>query len=82
MIKPSLDELNLLVDSKYSLVIVAARRGREIQAGKPKMVDSRSNKPVTIALEEIALGKIHYDRNRVTSYEAIEADELAAEAAE
>lgn len=79
MIKPSLDELNQMVDSKYSLVIVAARRGREIQAGKQKLVDSRSNKPVTIALEEMALGKIAYDRNRVVQYEAIEAEEYAHE---
>lgn len=79
MIKPSLDELTLKVDSKYSLVIVAARRGREIQAGKMKLVDSRSNKPVTIALEEMALDKIAYDRNRVVQYEAIEAEEYAQE---
>jgi DNA-directed RNA polymerase subunit omega len=82
MIKPSLDQLTEKVDSKYSLVIVAARRGREIQAGKAKLVDSRSNKPVTIALEELALGKIAYDRNRVIQYEAIEAEEYANEAGE
>jgi DNA-directed RNA polymerase subunit omega len=79
MIKPSLDQLSEKVDSKYSLVIVAARRGREIQAGKPKLVDSRSNKPVTIALEELALGKITYDRHRTVTYDESEAFEEPAQ---
>jgi DNA-directed RNA polymerase subunit omega len=64
MIKPSLDQLVERVDSKYTLVILAARRGREIQAGKPKLVESRSNKPVTIALEELVAGKLFYERPR------------------
>lgn len=62
MIKPSLDQLSERVDSKYTLVIVAARRGREIQAGKPKLVDSRSNKPVTVALEEFVSNKLFFER--------------------
>jgi DNA-directed RNA polymerase subunit omega len=62
MIKPSLDQLVEKVDSKYTLVILAARRGRTIQDGKPKQVDSKSNKPVTIALEEIVAGKLFFER--------------------
>ncbi|HYF75760.1 MAG TPA: DNA-directed RNA polymerase subunit omega [Symbiobacteriaceae bacterium] len=67
MIKPSLDQLSEKVDSKYTLVILGARRGRDIQAGKPKMVDSRSNKPVTIALEELVAGKIFFERAKQTT---------------
>lgn len=62
MIKPSLDQLVEKVDSKYTLVILSSRRGREIQDGKPKMVDSRSNKPVTVALEELVGGKLFFER--------------------
>jgi len=62
MIKPSLDQLAERVDAKYTLVIIAARRGRDIQAGKNKQVDSRSNKPVTIALEELVAGKLFFER--------------------
>lgn len=65
MIKPSLDQLTEKVDSKYTLVIIAARRGRDIQAGTPKQVDSRSNKPVTVALEELAGGKLFFERVKV-----------------
>lgn len=62
MIKPSLDQLVEKVDSKYTLVILGSRRGRDIQTGKPKMVDSRSNKPVTIALEELVANKLFFER--------------------
>lgn len=64
MIKPSLDQLVEKVDSKYTLVILGARRGRDIQAGKPKQVDSRSNKPVTIAFEELVAGKLFFERTK------------------
>lgn len=64
MIKPSLDQLMEKVDSKYTLVILGARRGRDLQAGKPKQVDSRSNKPVTIALEELVAGKLFFERGK------------------
>jgi DNA-directed RNA polymerase subunit omega len=65
MIKPSLDQLVEKVDSKYTLVILGARRGRDIQAGSPKMVESRSNKPVTIALEELVAGKLFFERIKI-----------------
>lgn len=64
MIKPSLDQLVERVDAKYTLVIISARRARDLQAGMSKMVDSRSNKPVTIALEELVAGKLFFERQR------------------
>lgn len=64
MIHPSLDVLVNLVDSKYTLVVAAAKRGREIMSGKAAAVNSRSNKPVTVALEEIAAGKLKLERTR------------------
>jgi len=63
------------VDSKYSLVILAAKRAREInsyysQLGEgrgefvPPLVESGglTNKPLSIALQEIAEGKINAER--------------------
>lgn len=64
MIKPSLDQLIAKVDSKYSLVVAAAKRGRELMNGRPKVVDSKSNKPVTVALEELVAGRLHLERPR------------------
>ena len=53
MIYPSLDHLLKKVDSKYTLVVLTARRAREVVAGDRILVNSKSNKAVTIALEEI-----------------------------
>lgn len=64
MIKPALDSLIDKVDSKYTLVVAAAKRGRDLLIGKPRQVDSHSNKPVTVALEELDAGKLFYERTR------------------
>ena len=62
MIYPSLDHLLKKVDSKYTLVVLTARRAREIVAGDRLLVNSKSNKAVTIALEEIGADKVTYER--------------------
>ena len=62
MIYPSLDLLLSKVDSKYTLVVLTARRAREVVAGEPVMVNSKSNKAVTIALEEIGADQVSYER--------------------
>src|SRR5206468_10937886 len=75
MIEPKIDDLLASVDSKYSLVILAAKRAREInsyynQLGEgrgefvPPLVETGglTNKPLSIALEEIAEGKINAER--------------------
>ncbi|GBG56184.1 DNA-directed RNA polymerase subunit omega [Sporomusaceae bacterium FL31] len=64
MIHPSLDALVNKVDSKYTLVVLAAKRARELMSGENSTVDSKSNKQVTVALEEVAQGKIAYERTK------------------
>lgn len=64
MIRPSLDILVDKVDSKYTLVVLAAKRAREIMDGSPLLTECRSNKPVTMALEEVAQQKITYERTK------------------
>lgn len=64
MINPSLDVLVNKVDSKYTLVVLAAKRAREILEGDHSLIESKSNKQVTIALEEVAEGKITYERTK------------------
>ena len=69
MINPQIEELLDRVDSKFSLVTLAARRARQInsyfnQLGDglghmvPPQVSSVSRKPLSIAFEEIAVDKI------------------------
>ena len=61
MIKPLLEALLDRVGNKYALVIVAAKRARQIKEGALSMVDVDTGSPVTAALEEIAAGKIRYE---------------------
>ena len=77
MIHPRIDELLNVdaggVDSRYALVIVAAKRARQInnyhhQLGEgtfddnpPPLVESRSKNYLTMAMEEISEGLLTYD---------------------
>ena len=78
MMEPPVEDLLDRVDSKFTLVSLAAMRGRQInsyfnQLGEglgtivPPQVTSVSRKPLSISLEEIAAGKITYVRMRATS---------------
>jgi DNA-directed RNA polymerase subunit omega len=64
VIKPPLEALLDRVENKYALVIVAAKRARQLKDGALPMVDIDSGNPVTVALEEIAAGKIRFDLPR------------------
>ncbi len=64
MKQPSLDALMSHVDSKYTLVVAAAKRARELTEGSEQLVDSDSYKPVSIALHEISENKINYERTK------------------
>lgn len=66
MIYPSMDGLLKKVDCKYTLVTIAAKRAREIMNGESAMVECESNKPVTIALEEIAQDRLVYKRTKTS----------------
>jgi DNA-directed RNA polymerase subunit omega len=75
MIEPKIDDLLAHVDSKYSLVILSAKRAREInsyysQLGEgrgefvPPLVETGDlrSKPLAIALEEIGEDKVNFER--------------------
>jgi len=85
MMEPPVEDLLDRVDSKFTLVSLAATRGRQInsyfnQLGEglgsivPPQVTSISRKPLSISLEEIAAGKITYSRPVVVEEGADEAD--------
>ena len=57
MIYPSPDKLDR-TGSKYALVIVAAKRARQLKDGAPQLVHSTSANPLTVALEELAEGVV------------------------
>ncbi|USS85289.1 DNA-directed RNA polymerase subunit omega [Fructilactobacillus ixorae] len=57
MLYPSIDELLEIVDSRYSLVMLASKRAEELDQGAAPLLDHYKNsKSVGKALEEIAAG--------------------------
>jgi len=64
MIEPSINELLKKVDSRYTLVVVAAKRARQIAEGSHKLTNSNSDKSVTLAIHEINENKITYVRTK------------------
>lgn len=62
MINPSIVSLLEKVDNRYALVVVASKRARQLVAGEKKLVDIESNKPVTVAIQEIHDDKIIYEK--------------------
>ena len=88
MINPPIEQLLDTVDSKFTLVTLAARRARNInsyfnQLGDglghmiPPQVSSVARKPLSIAFEEIAADKIDWTEPP----EIVEEPEVEAEAA-
>lgn len=64
MRQPSIDVLMGKFDSKYALVVAAAKRARQITDGaEVKLKDEKNagNKPVSIALNEIGEGKFNVE---------------------
>ncbi len=75
MIEPKIDDLLKDVDSRYTLVILAAKRAREINAYYSQLGEGRGefvpplvetgdlrSKPLAIALAEIADEKVTFER--------------------
>ena len=57
--------LDKSVNSIYKLVNCAAMRALEIAEGQPKLTDDKaSTKPSTIALHEIAQGKVECKKSK------------------
>ena len=55
-----IDDLFNKVDSKYRLVIIAAKRSRQLNQGVRPLLQPKGYKTTYIALEELAAGKVEY----------------------
>ncbi len=67
MLKPPINDLLEKVDSRYTLVIAASKRARQLIDGNESLIDIESTKPVTVATNELFEDRI--------SYRKLEADE-------
>jgi len=58
VIFPSADRLEDKVGNKYSLVIVTAKRARQLKEGAMPLTESNSQNPLTIAMDEVRDEKV------------------------
>ena len=78
LLYPSVDALNDEVPNRYLLVNVVARKAREMADDAEKLGEHLEEKPVTLAINEVAAGKIEVDPDDL--YNALNADERAVAA--
>lgn len=72
------------VENRFQLVLVAAKRARQLMFGAEPCVELENDKPTVIALREIAAGYINKDilDDSLQAQVAAEEDETADEAKE
>ncbi|MBE6018783.1 MAG: DNA-directed RNA polymerase subunit omega [Clostridiales bacterium] len=63
LLYPSINKLREKTDSRYSLVILTAKRARDLIDGKKALTDEVSERPVSQAAKEIAADMISFKRN-------------------
>ena len=63
IVNPTIVELSEKVDSRYTLVVEASKRARQLVDGAQPLVDPTDMKPLKIAIEEINRGLLTYERD-------------------
>lgn len=59
MVKPTVKELLTKVDNRFELVVITAKRARQIADGAKVLTSVKEEAPVTLAANEIAEGKVN-----------------------
>ena len=57
---PSLESALNKVSNRYLLVVLAAKRARQLNRGAAARVETRHKKPTSTSMEEIASAKVEY----------------------
>ncbi|MEA4927391.1 MAG: DNA-directed RNA polymerase subunit omega [Candidatus Limiplasma sp.] len=63
IVNPTIVELSEKVDCRYTLVVEASKRARQLLAGAPPLIDAKDMKPLKVAVDEINRGLLTYSRN-------------------
>ena len=63
IVNPTIVELSEKVDSRYTLVVEASKRARQLVDGAQPLVDPKDMKPLRIAIDEINRGLLTYERD-------------------
>ena len=62
LLYPPSDEIRKKADSKYTLVVLAAKRAHDLIDGKPQLIEDEDGVPVSVAAKEIFDDLITYER--------------------
>ncbi len=68
MLNPPINELLNISGSRYALVIATSKRARKLIDGEMPLIESKSIKPISVAIDEIYNGKVEI----VNGFEEIE----------
>ena len=63
IVQPTINELTEKVDCRYTLVVEASKRARQLVDGAQATIDPKDMKPLKIAVEEINRGLLTYTRD-------------------
>ena len=74
IVDPCVLELLEHSDSRYTLVVEASKRGRQIVGGSNPLIDNSGMKPLKTAVEEIKRGLLTFERKAETEEEAVTYD--------
>lgn len=80
LLYPEVNELRKKADSRYTLVVLTAKRARDIISGKPVLTEVKADRPVSLAANEIAEDIITYSRATEAVHSEDVQDELFAAA--
>lgn len=72
------DDATPAVTSRYSVVLATSRRARQLISGDKPLVNSKENKPLSIAVEEFYEGKVKILPEEQEEPEELELEELDA----
>ena len=58
MVKPSVTELLTMVNNRFDLVVMTAKRARQLSKGDKPLTNKQEESTVTLAADEIAEGQV------------------------
>ena len=62
MARVTVEDCLPMVDNRFALVLLGAKRARQLMAGARPVLETSKNKPPVLSLREIATGKVKFDR--------------------
>ena len=63
MARVTVEDCLPMVDNRFALVLLGAKRARQLMAGARPILEVSKNKPPVLSLREIATGKVRFDRD-------------------